>query len=244
MGSLDQFAENQTLALLRAGPSPVRLAELTLKIGLRADSEMKLAQINGPAVACRAGCSHCCHHQFVTAIVPEVLRLAATIRATYSEERLAGLQERIAAYLEIVRATPGPERLSTVKATCPILEEELCGAFEARPLACRRHNSVDVEACIRYRSGERKVPALANNEQIRVGQSLLSGWALGLRRLRLQEAIVELVPALDIALRNPDADERYLAGEPLFDSVVVAGYDPGPIRRALKARSGLGVPLD
>ncbi len=238
------FAEAETRNQLRTGPSPERLRTLALKLDAYADAEIKLTQVKGPAVACAKGCDHCCHRHFVTAIIPEVLHLAETIRQTYTPTRLSKLRSRIGSYLEVVQAVPAHRRIEDLRATCPILEGNLCGAFEGRPLACRRHNSVDVQACIQRRSGERKEPAPANREQIEIGNYVLSGWAMGLRRSRLQEAIVELIPALDIALKNPDAAERYLAGEPLFDAVIVAGYDPGPIRRAIKARFAVGIPLD
>ncbi|MFI5385772.1 MAG: YkgJ family cysteine cluster protein [Fimbriimonadales bacterium] len=240
---MEQFADRTARSQLMAGPSPERLADLTNTINLKADSEIAVAHVQGPAVACRKGCAHCCF-QFVTTIIPEVLHLAATIKATYTSERLAALEARIEAYLSGIESVPRPKRTSTVKDACPILENDLCGAFEARPLACRLHNSIDVEACIRYKSGERKVPALSNGAQIRIGNALLLGCAAGLRRSRLQEALVELIPALDIALRTPDAAERYLAGEPLFDAVIVAGYDPSVVRRYIRASQTIGISLD
>jgi len=234
MTNLNQIAETETRAYLRTGPSPERLSELTVKIHQTADGHIRSAQVLGPAVACAKGCSHCCH-QYVTALIPEVLRLAESIRATYSPERLAALEERIRSFLSAVREIPGEGRVLTARLACPILESDLCGAFEARPLACRRHNSVNVAACIEYKEGIRKTPALANAKQFGVGQALFTGWAIGLLRSRLQEAIVEMIPALDIALHTPDAAKRYLAGEAIFDSAIVAGYDPAPIRRAIKA---------
>lgn len=243
MSRLLGYAESETLSHLRVGPSAERLASLTERINVTADSEIASAQARGPAVACGKGCSHCCI-QYVTVIIPEVLNLAACIRSTYSAERLIGLQERMRSYLDEVSRVPATKRIGTVRLRCPVLEGDLCGGFEARPLACRRYNSIDVEACIRRKNGERKEPPLANAEQTQIGNYLLSGFAIGLRRSRLQEALVEMIPALEIALRIPDAAERYLAGEPVFDSVIVAGYDPSEIRRAIKARSSLGIPVD
>ena len=239
----EQFAESQTRARLAKAPSPGDLAVLAVEIGRGADGRMRAVQLLGPAVACKKGCSHCCH-QFVTALIPEVLRLADEVRASYSEERLDALRERMSVYLAAVEGIPRELRIPTVRLACPLLESDLCGAFEARPLACRRHNSLEVQACIERRQGARQSPAVANAEQTKIGDGLLTGWAIGLRRSRLQEALVELIPALDIALRIPDAAERYLRGEPVFDETIVAGYDPEPIRRAIKARRSLGIPID
>src|SRR5579862_3645472 len=182
MSSLQEYAENQSRSHLNFGPSVERLAQLTIKIGQMADGNIRAAHLLGPAVACRAGCSHCCRHMFVTTVIPEVLNLAQTIQSTYTAERRAALDQRIEAYWEIAQAVPAPTRAAGVQRPCPLLENDLCGAFEARPLACRRHNSIDVEACIQYKEGTRRVPPLANSEQTRIGNELLSGLAIGLRR--------------------------------------------------------------
>lgn len=233
MQGLEQFADTYTQSSLKAGPTPERLAKLTNKIKLVADSNIEEAHRHGPAVACVKGCAHCCH-QFVTALIPEVLALATYIKVNFDEGHRRELHQRIDAYLVEMRKVPPGERSAKLKATCPLLENDLCSAFSARPMTCRMFNSINVESCKLYRFTDGASPGRGNAKQIEATNALLFGSAIGLRRAGLQEAIVELIPALQIALSTDNAAERYLAGEPIFDDVIVAGYDPSVVKSYLR----------
>jgi Fe-S-cluster containining protein len=230
MQGLAGFAEYMTESGLGSGLSPEKLSQLTVKVRQASDVEMDGAHRSGSAVACRKGCAHCCY-QWVTSTIPEVLLLAQSIRNDFASDHLATLKLRIRLYLDKIAAIPPKDRMLRVRSACPLLEEDLCTAFESRPMSCRMFNALDVADCIRYRQGDTDTPGAANARQIEVGNAMLFGSAVALRRRNLQEAMVEMVPALDIALSNDRAAEQFLDGEPILDSVIVSGYDPSVVAR-------------
>jgi Putative zinc- or iron-chelating domain len=167
------------------------------------------------AIACRAGCSYCCH-QFVGAVAPEVFLVADAIRASRDPS--------LASAAVIARCAPliglSPQDRVGRKLPCPVLVEGRCGAYTARPLVCRQTTSLDLQGCLEEFEGHNM------NEQIEVSSAHLAhaGTAhvvlLGaIRAAKLADAAYELSAALDIALRDPGSQRGWLAGEPVFASL-------------------------
>ena len=88
-------------------------------------------------LACRRGCSHCCHFP-VGVTFAEALRLADTIN------KQPELRDRVLA-ANAATATHSWEQLVAVP--CPLLVDDACTAHEARPMPCRALGSRDAEAC-------------------------------------------------------------------------------------------------
>jgi len=170
----------------------------------------KIAPPSRP-IACRAGCGHCCHIS-VAASPPEVLRLAQHIRDRFASAERTALLAR----LREASALSKDERLA-VRLSCPMLKDERCSVYEARPLNCRGLESMDAEACRRASFGEKVLPpvyamrwAIFNF----VETGLLAGMVDAGRALEP----LDLFSALLAALEEPDAARRWLAGEPIFAS--------------------------
>lgn len=85
-------------------------------------------------LACRQGCGHCCHQQVIL-YAPELFFLAAHIRGR------AGMAEKL-------RGAAGSGYGQGKSAPCPLLEDEACSVYDARPLACHAFVSLDVNDCI------------------------------------------------------------------------------------------------
>jgi Fe-S-cluster containining protein len=109
---------------------------------------------------CRAGCVHCCH-QGVMVTVLEAHFLADAITASWPADEVAALRGRLETLWADLRDSgieqlPLPDQLaaySRVRRPCSLLDgpSGLCRAYEARPIACRREHSADVEVCRRHR---------------------------------------------------------------------------------------------
>jgi hypothetical protein len=193
------------LALVDAADYAGRLAEHVVGLAARADPP--------PPSACREGCDWCCH-MTVGAGVPEVVRVIEHLRRTLTAEEFGALRERVIrldARRRELKGTPGDPQLP-----CALLVNHRCIAYPVRPLMCGGFNSGDAAACERFlRSSGQTTPPLYT-PQLRLAAFILDGMTAGLSDAGLTGGRVELTAALRIALEEPGACERYLAGEPAF----------------------------
>src|SRR5262249_32141002 len=181
-----------------------------------------------PPVACKAGCAWCSSMQ-VLVTAPEVFCLAEWLRETQSEEELARVKERLSAQWEQVKGTPMLERL-LAGVPCALLRDadKTCSVYEARPLACRGHTSLDAAACeAATKSKDVKVTSDAIQSHVYngIGICLL----VGMRDAGLRPATYELSGALLYCLDHPEAATRWAAGEDVFRKEVVRPSDKGSV---------------
>jgi Fe-S-cluster containining protein len=174
-----------------------------------------------PATACREGCHWCCYLK-VSVTVPEVLLLAQHLQQHTSRDALAQIVRRAAELAQDPRIFSADAK-AEAKLPCALLTEAgACAAYEARPLACRGWNSTDAESCRRWLDDDSE-PPLANERQAREQAVVSLGLLLATTDAGLPEEVLELTSALDIALREPDALARWLAGEGLFQAARADG---------------------
>jgi len=170
---------------------------------------------NVPPSACRAGCAWCCYKSIAVS-PPEVLRIAAYLRATLSAEDLAAVRERIVELDEQTCTMTSIER-AKARLPCALLADQRCSIHPVRPLTCAGWNSVDVNECkADWLDPESSDEITANVVQIEAFQAMRLGLDLGSEELGLEHDTLELTTALRIALDTPDAAERWLKGERLF----------------------------
>lgn len=160
-------------------------------------------------IACQRGCSMCCQAK-VLVVAPEVLRIAAHLRETQSEEALGALLERVR---EADGKTRGLSRAARAEARvpCPLLDAEGgCSVHAARPLVCRSWTSYDAGACDRYwesPSGRLSPPQYAVGYEL--SQAVLAGLGKACFDAGRDGTPLELIAALRIALERPNAGERW-----------------------------------
>jgi Fe-S-cluster containining protein len=121
-----------------------------------------LAQAPEGALACRAGCNHCCH-QSVGVTPPEVLTIFTHLSDHRSEPELLALTERVLAADRATRGLSSEQRQSP-SLPCPMLEEGRCSIYAVRPLSCRGVNSIDEQACVSKLYDEKKREAYRRGE--------------------------------------------------------------------------------
>lgn len=159
-------------------------------------------------VACRAGCSYCCH-QVVSARAAEIFLLARAIRAL-PEEAAARLTERVMAAAAATRDMRVEERHRR-NVPCPLLEDGRCSVYANRPLACRAFASTDMEACRRAFAHEPAQIPVPRSAMVLRGLLTQAGEAAS-RAARLPDDQYELIGALAIALADPAAEARWREG--------------------------------
>ncbi len=176
-------------------------------------------------LACTTGCNHCCHYR-VTVKAPEALLLAHYLRKRLSSVELEQLSVRLAEFdAEVAQLDVLGQGYRSF--LCPLNVDTLCSVYPNRPLNCAACHSFSLDACLADAS--HPGTAIPSDPDRRMLQAL-HGQALeaALLALGLASADLEFVPALRIALADPDATAKYLAGEPVF-----APADRADLREAL-----------
>ena len=206
----------RTLEVLRGGRTPLQLVEAARSAVATADEALRKAASAQPppALACKEGCDWCCYFQ-VGANVAEVVRIAVYLRQTLPPDELRAARERVARLDDRKRPLPPAER-RRLREPCPLLAGRRCLAYPVRPLTCRGFNSADAGACERSVKGGGRIDVPAYEPQMRLTAFVLDGARAGLAEAGLKSERVELTAALRIVLENPDAVDRWLAGEPVF----------------------------
>ncbi len=178
-------------------------------------TSLRLAEGVRRHLACKKGCNWCCTIR-VSCTAPTILLLADYLRRTLDEPGMAALLGRLQAH-EAQTVTLTPLEVVLKARMCPLNVEGLCIGYPARPMTCRTYHSYSVQACIEDATEYGKQPMvpmdsvrmMMRTPVTRALDACLDAYGLDSREL-------ELVPALKIALTEPDAGARYAAGDDVF----------------------------
>ena len=219
-------AERQRVTVLRVLNDRGATLPAVLQAAGDAQQSADLAvEIMTPATpaACRAGCHWCCHVS-VSLTVPEALSVASYLREMRSAEELAEVMRRVAELDDTTRGLTSGER-AAAKLWCALLGEDgRCTVYSARPLMCRGWLSAFEESCQQAWETSFDESTIYAHTGTKLAVSAVErGLMEGLRDGGLEGTQVELTAALRIALEVPDAAERWLGGEPLFEAARFAG---------------------
>ncbi len=214
--------------ILDEGLTLAKVEELAMVAEQYADRELEAwrALPTSPKVACRVGCSSCCHAPVGIAI-PEAILIAETLRAESTDDELAALIDKTRRAESARLGLVGRER-DRLRHPCPLLDEAdgACSIYEIRPLNCRGWNSLDASRCESYFDDPTRTSTIPIDGIRRtISQAIAAGLSDGLESRALEHATVNLSTALRIILEDPTAADRWLAGEPSFRDAEVAG-DP------------------
>jgi Fe-S-cluster containining protein len=231
----EQFAQSQDKIRLLHGINPessdpaVPVA-MTRELGALFDEAKRTGNIDPPVVllyatinatvrglsdipvACKKGCSHCCH-TWVSVSASEALYTAKIVkqRGDAAIEKVRSAYAHTKQYdFEMRDQHPYP---------CPLLEEDVCSIYDARPKVCRFAASADAEICARTYHN-------ITNENVPMPKMYLVGraayamvMAAGLQHAGLPHQAYEFTAALWRALETDQAERRWLAGEDIFADI-------------------------
>jgi len=203
----------------RHGMAPGLSAALTTEriavLGEELAPVVHLVVTHGTEIACRKGCGFCCTHT-VDVTPDEAFAVADYLARHLTAEQLAGVMERARAADAVLHGLPPVERHAK-RIFCPVLDPATasCLAHPARPNACQAYLSVDLAKCeADYNDPPKPV------EQPTVAP-MIASIVDSTRSFALADAgaptlSLELIAALLAAWAEPDAEARWLAGEPIF----------------------------
>jgi Fe-S-cluster containining protein len=166
------------------------------------ESIIALANRQNKDVACYNGCHWCCH-QAVFANSYELHYLAEKIKSKFAEVELSGLAERIKTKSAIT-VTITEEEVLKFKSPCPLLINDSCSAYEARPMACRIYLSTQLETCLEFYQhpeNDANYPALIDFP-LRAGQMMNEGFRAALKEIGVETAEFRLETGLNILLND------------------------------------------
>ena len=183
------------------------------------------AQRADDLIACRKGCAYCCT-QLVAATAPEALLVAATIRKRGAV---------VARVNDVNAQTKGlsMEARLQAKVSCPMLEDNACSVYAARPIGCRSFVSVNLDACIAtfVNGADPQIPM--PGEYLPILYTCRTALYAAMRLRNLKAASYELNAAVAAALVHDDAERRWLAGEDIFEGVPTTGDIPPAFEEAI-----------
>lgn len=175
-------------------------------------------------LACRTGCSLCCH-QPVAVSAPEAFYLAAVLQLR--PDVLAAMEEKAA---HSRNSDPAGTKASWF--ACPLLDEAgACSAYRARPIACHAFVSTNVEDC-RDAFG----PNATRRIMEPLGMSDLKDHCrvmllAAMRVHGLPPLFYEMNAAVSTVMKLPHAEKRWLRGENVFgDLPTITPLAPQPAR--------------
>jgi len=205
-----------------------------------------LAQAPAGAVACRAGCDHCCY-QSVGVTAPEALAIFDHLSRTLADDELERVAAHVAAQRARTRGLSTTERFSPDH-PCAFLDASTgrCTIYEVRPLSCRGMNSLDAAECERrLRDAAARAAFLAEGvgghsfmEPIRAFHAVSAGIQLGASELHgLDMRPLDLIGALDLLLNGPSSiPDGWIAGGSPFESARGNDATDAPGLRVLSGR--------
>ena len=178
-------------------------------------------------VDCKAGCGICCHLGKIDARAHEVFALADWITRNFSAEDRDVVLQRARAHAAAVAPLTLEAHLRTVRA-CPLLRDMRCSAHPARPGVCRIGHSTDVRICERaFQNPDDLVAKGGSHAVSKLAMTVASdGTSFAFLEAGLDKTVYDLGSALAEALDDPQAQERWLAGERAFSKSAIAKQEP------------------
>jgi Fe-S-cluster containining protein len=175
----------------------------------------------GSLLACRAGCSFCCHLR-VMVYPHEAIALFRYLGSRIPKEQADGIRERLVenaagrGRLE-GQARDADSRLSG-RIACAFLVDGKCSAYEVRPAACSGYHSTSRERCENDFNGTNDSPeAIPMLQGLHfVATALDQGLDLALADARLWSSRIELHQALAALIRDPALIARWRSGRELL----------------------------
>ncbi len=197
-------------------------SEGALGVGARAlgwfdDATQKVKERLAPSqpLGCASGCAYCCHLK-VTASPPEIIHLARHLRATREPAQIEELVGRLRAASKKTEHLGTSER-ALLRLPCPLLENNRCTVYEARPLHCAGANAYDPSACEEaFTHIERDVPVAVYVPQAQIADVIAAGISRASFGADRAGAMLELISGLLLSLEDPSRDAAWERGEDAF----------------------------
>ncbi len=163
-------------------------------------------------LACRAGCTWCCHFT-VDVRAAEVFRILDFVERSFTPEEKTRVYTEVRANSAVLRKLGAGERV-TRNVKCPFLNEARCTVYETRPQSCRNYHATNVAGCRQsYEEPENLDidPDFAPGVY-QAGGAHVEAVSTAMRDAGYDVSAYELNCALDAARAEPAARARFESG--------------------------------
>ena len=216
MTSPQRFALDAVGDTLGASTDVDACAAAASRINVLMDQAFEYIGKDGAGIACRAGCSFCCHLR-VMVYPHEAIALFRHLTSRMAEDVAAGVRRRLVANAARIGELSLEGRVATGVA-CAFLVEGKCSAYEVRPASCSGYHSLSKQQCEAAYGNTTGAP-----DRIPVLQALRyvaaefdTGVDQALEEAGLSGTRVELQTAVAALVRNPALIQRWRSGRDLL----------------------------
>ncbi len=189
----------------RLGPLPA------LEGSARRHDEQIASAPDVNTLACRSGCTWCCH--FTVDVRPaEVFRILDFVSQSLSTDEQGRVYAEVRENSRVIGLLAESER-ATLNLKCPLLSQGQCVVYAARPQSCRNYHATDVAGCQRSYEEPDNLdidPEFAPGVY-QAGGAHVEAFSNAMRDAGYDERAYELNSALNVALSQAQARERFLA---------------------------------
>ena len=167
-------------------------------------------------IQCKQGCSYCCHFK-VDVSANEVFTIVEHVYSMFSTDDIEKLIERATTNKKKLAKLSLAKRVVT-NIACPLLEDNNCSIYAARPAMCRKIHSTRVESCQHsYDNPEDKNIENAEHSVLSaITMTMLTAAREGFSVLGLDKTVYDLNEVLIAALSDGKYKKRWLNGKKAF----------------------------
>lgn len=177
-------------------------------------------------LACKAGCTWCCHFSVDVRAV-EVFGILDFVERNLGADDQSRIFSEIRANSAVLKHLDEFERMQQ-NIRCPFLSAGQCSIYDARPQTCRNYHATDAAGCQQsYEDpGNLDIDPEFAPLVYQAGTAHVDAITQAMREAGYDANVYELNCAIDAALADPGARERFLAKRSPFKKL--AGDDvPG-----------------
>jgi Fe-S-cluster containining protein len=163
-------------------------------------------------LACRTGCTWCCYFTVDVRAV-EVFKVLDFVEGSFTEEEKARVYAEVRANSATLKSLDEDAR-ATRNIKCPFLYEGRCSIYPVRPQSCRNYHATDVAGCRQSYEDPENLdidPEFAAYVY-QSGAAHVEAFSGAMRDSGLDVSAYEFSCALDAAMSQPAARERFAAG--------------------------------
>ena len=210
-----EFAFKITVKTLKRSTDVDSCVALASRVDERIGLALSQAKSLGAPIACKVGCSFCCHLR-VTITPPEAIALFRYLRSQIPDEKANAIASKVLANADLIGSMTEDEHKSA-RIPCAFLVDDCCSAYPARPAVCAGHHSLDRNACEdTYKDPTDLSDRIPMLERVRsIHGAIELGTSNALKDLKLKGDPVELHAAVAALLRDPSLIARWRSGRSL-----------------------------